>query len=142
MNKLMNNTTKADLSNIFSNCKTLKKDQFVLNCFNNKTILEFFGRLEKKLMKFTNHLEKKLKNVKHKFPLDRTSKIEQRDVPITISTLCEKINNLLSKKEFEIEKELHILSTKEKEYCESVVNAIIAGFIEEIDFSEVPFIIL
>ena len=142
MQELVSNDTQKDLQMIFKDKKKLKKDQFILNCFNNKTIFSFLERLEKQISKYTDKMEKKHKASTIKYPLDRTNEIEDTEVPASISAICMNLDAKMKKNAFKLENELHTLNKEEMKFCESIVNAIGGGYIDDIDFSEVPFIIL
>lgn len=133
---------KRELEKIFRNKKILPRDQFIINSFNNQAINQFFDRLEIQLSKYTDDIEKKYKINTQKFSLQKITKLEKRDVPKSVSYLCEYLRLSISNKSFDVEKEIHSLTKEEMIFCESIVNCINAGFIDELDFSEVPFIIL
>jgi hypothetical protein len=118
------------------------RDQFVLNCFRINSILKFFENLGEQLFKFTGDFENKLKTPHQKFPLDKIAKIEKSRVPSAIAVLCEQINLCISKPSFKIEKELRIMKKDEINLCNSIVSAINAQYVEEINFMEISFIIL
>ena len=133
---------RFDFDKVFKGEKRVSKDQFVLNTFNNQTFLKFFDRIENQLSKFTDHIERKYKIAIHKYPLDKMTRIYKTEVPSSISILCDNIAFGISKKNFEAEKEIHVMNKGEMVFCESIVNCICSGYVEEIDFSEIPFIIV
>ena len=133
---------KENLKMIFKGKKIIQRDQFVLNCFDNKSILGYLGKLEKQLNKYTDEIEKKYATSPLNYPLNKTNHLEKTEIPKNISFICEKLSQSIRQKNFDIEKELHTMNQKEMINCESIVNCIGSGYIEDLDFSEIPFIIL
>ena len=142
MGTLGKKNKREELEKIFKEKKVIKKDQFVLNCFNNGAILGYFEKLGKEISKFTDGIEKKYKVSTIKLPLDKTSEFETAQVPSSIFALCNSLGSYLKQKNFEISNELHTLNDEELILCESIVNAISTGYTKEIDFSEISFILI
>jgi hypothetical protein len=76
---------RYDFDKIFKGEKSVNRDEFILNCFKNQTLLQFFDRIEQQLSKYTDHIERKYKIAFHKYPLDKIAKFYKSEVPCTIS---------------------------------------------------------
>ena len=142
LKKLVKKDAKFQLGKIFRCNDKLNKDQFVLNCFNVKPIIHYFDKLDKQLTKFMGGILKKSKIQIQNLPLDKIAKIQKAQVPQSISILCSILNKLIIKENFQIDKEIRSLEKQEVVFCESIANGINSGFIEEIDFTDVPFIMI